>query len=414
MKRILLLDLATTGHHPRYVKWILGCEACGEGNVVLAGRSDLFNHVELRDIAGKFQRYTVRISKKQERILSNTSSTRALIRRQFAFWQIWRRTYDEVNRLARVDVVVMCFAEDCLDAIAVRGSPFRTAPWTGITFKPTFHFARIGVSAPRARLSRLKGWLFRRALRARFLTGLLTIDPTLDKYADFYLSKSERQKLVFLPDAAPEHVLPPRAMARESLGIPLEAKVVLIYGALSERKGVCALVESTNSSECPPNIYLLLAGKQSPGITAFLAGHTAKALTAQNRLKVINAYASEGGEALLLAVTDCMWVGYRGFYTMSAVLVLAARHGIPCMVSADGIAGYLAKIHNFGWIVDPENAESVVAALRQVSREPGDLAAKGQRGASAFSRHSIKEFQKAMSQVIAGMGPDSERKIPRK
>ena len=408
MKRVLIMDLAATGHHPRYIRWILGCEACREAKVVLAGRSELFDHPELKEFAGCFESYTVCLSKRQERFIENRSSTVALIRRQLTFWKIWQRTYDEVNRTKPVDVVVMCFAEDCLDAIALRGSPFQAGRWLGIAFKPTFHFGRIGVSAPKPRFSGARRWLFRRVLRDRFSAGLLTIDPTLAEYADSYLTKAERQTLVFLPDPAADHVLPSPASARELLGIPLDAKVLLVYGALSERKGVNSLVASASSLKCPSNIYVLLAGKQSPGMTAFLSGPAAAALTRQNRLKSINAYVLDAEEACLLAATDCMWVGYRGFYTMSANLVLAARHGIPCMVSEDGVAGYMVKKHKFGWVIDPENSETIVAALREVSVGSADLIAKGQRGASALSRHSITEFQNVISKVIGTTRRDSE------
>jgi glycosyltransferase involved in cell wall biosynthesis len=227
------------------------------------------------------------------------------------------------------------------------------------------------------------------------------------------LSKRERQRLVFLPDPAPDHVLPPQAQARESLGIPPLAKVVLIYGALSERKGVMALIESASSAECPQNIYVVLAGKQSPPISAFLHGSAAAALLVQKRLKIMNAYIPDAEEARLLAVTDCMWVGYRGFYTMSAILVLAARHGIPCIVSEEGIAGYLMRKNEFGWIVNPEKQETVVVALKQVAGISGDLAAKGQRGVSALSRHSITEFQRVMSRMIGSTSPNREWRAQR-
>jgi glycosyltransferase involved in cell wall biosynthesis len=400
MKRVLIMDLGATGHHPRYIKWILGCDACRQAEVIVAGCSDLLNHIELRDIEGSLQSQTACLSIKQERVLRDMSSELALVRKALAIWKVWREIYAEVIRGAPVDVVVIPYADDMLYVIALLGSPFKATPWTGIAFGPRFHFGRMGVSSPKPRFSAVRRWLFRRALHDQWLAGVFTIDPTLFEYASLYLRECERKKLVFLPDPAVDHVLPPSVRARESLDIPLTAKVLLIYGALSERKGVSTLVECASSSKCPANIYVLLAGIQSPGITALLEGPASSALKRQNRLKILNGYVSDSEEARLLAATDCIWVGYRGFYTMSAILVLAARHGIPCIVSEYGVAGYMVKKHKFGFVVDPENRESVLAALREVSEGSGDLAARGQRGALAFSRHSISEFQNTISKVI--------------
>jgi glycosyltransferase involved in cell wall biosynthesis len=414
MKRVLIMVLSAAGHHPRYVRWILGCEASRQAEVVLAAPSALFNHAELRDIAESFQSHHVCLSAEQERTLSDGSSTVALMRRQLAFWKIWRQTYEEVNRVAQVDIVVMSSADDCLDAIALRGSPFDATPWTGIVIKTRFHFNRTGVSAPKPRFSAVRAWLFRRALHDRWLAGMFTIDPTLFAYANSHLRGREHKRLVFLPDPAVDHVLPSSASARQSLGILPDAKVVLIYGALSERKGISTLVECASSSQCPSNIYVLLAGEQTPEIAAFLTGRAASALKRQHRLKIVNCYVSDFEEARLLAAADCMWVGYHAFYTMSAILVLAARHGIPCLVPEYGIAGYMMRKHKFGWIVDPESSETVLAALREVSRGSGNLAAIGQRGVSAFARHSVSEFQKTISKVIESTGLDSEPRAQRK
>jgi glycosyltransferase involved in cell wall biosynthesis len=400
MKRVLIMDLFAGGHHARYIRWILECDACREAGVVLAGRGELFDHAELKDIAGSFKSHYVQLSARQERIVGNCSSTIEVVRRQFTVWKIWRETYDKVSRAAQVDMVVLPYTDDCLEAIALRGSPFGATPWTGIAMNKKFHFPHVGVTAPRQRFSAVREWLFRCALRDRFLTGLFTVDPTLCEYAGSRLSERERQKLAFLPDPAIDHVLPPCAGARESLGIPQDAKVVLVYGKLTERKGIRLLIECASSSQCRPNIYVLLAGEQSPGVVEFLAGEASSFLKRQNRLKIIDGYVSDLDEARLFAVADCMWVAYPDFYTMSGVLVLAARHGIPCLVSDSGLVGYLARKQQFGLIVNPDDRATVFAALQQVSSEAEVLAVKGRRAMTAFSRHSIFEFQKAIGAMI--------------
>jgi glycosyltransferase involved in cell wall biosynthesis len=405
MRRVLITSLSATGHFPRYTRWILGSEVFRNAEVVLAARSELFEHAELRDIAGSFQPYTVDLSPRQERVLSKMSSTVDQVRRQFTSWKIWQRVYDKVNREAKVDFVFMVCADDCLEAVSLTGSPFRKTPWTGITYRQRFHFAQVGVIAPMPRDSAVRGWLFRRALHNRSLVGMFTNDETLVDYASSHLEPWECEKVIQLPDPCVDHVLPPAAGARQSLGIAQDAKVVLLYGALSMRKGIRSLVEAANSPQCPANICVLMAGLQSPEVEEFLAGEASSSLQKHGRLVAINRYISDSEEAALLAATDCIWVGYHGFYMMSGILVLASRHGIPCFVSECGVSGYLMRKHQFGMTVNPDDKATVLAALQELSNDAGKLAETGRRAMSAFSRHSITECQKLIGEMIQRAGP---------
>ncbi|MFZ0745429.1 MAG: glycosyltransferase [Terracidiphilus sp.] len=404
MKRILILNSAGRGHHPRYARWILESALVRDAEVILAGPDELLEHGELKAMAGRFQSHYVQVPAQQETALGKPPSTDALIRREFAVWKVWRDTYDRVNNAAPVDIAIIPFADDCLNAIALKGSPFRKTPWMGITLRQMFHFERVGVRAPRPRLSAVRGWLFRRALHDPYLAGLFTIDPTLDEYANRYLREGERKRLIFLPDPAVDHALPPAANARETLGIPKDAKVVLAYGSLAERKGIRALIECASDTQCPLNVYVLLAGEPTPEIAAFLGGEAASALRRQNRLKIIDGYVPDSEEATLLAAADCMWIVYRGFYQMSGALVLAARHGIPCLVSNAGVAGYLTNKLQLGFIVDPDDRKAILAALQQISNDAGVLAANGQLAMRAFSGHSVADFQNSIGSIIESTG----------
>jgi glycosyltransferase involved in cell wall biosynthesis len=392
---------------PRFVRLILGCEAFRKAEVVVAGRPELLDHPELRNTGKSFRPHYVHLSARQEALLSNASSIASQARRQFALWKIWQGVYDDVSRTAPVELVVVPSADDSLYAVPFVGSAFRAAPWLGIVHAQKFHLCRVGVSAPKPRLSGLREWLFRRALHDRFLLGVLTVDPTLEEYANTQFSTLERERIAFLPDAMAEHILPSAASAQRSLGIPQDVKVVLVYGALSERKGIRTLIGCANSSECPSNVYVLLAGQQDPMIAEFLAGEASTSLRGQNRLTIINGYVLEADEARLLAAADCLWVGYRGFYTWSGAMVLAGRHGIPCLVTNRGVAGYMASKHDFGLIIDVDNSETVLTALKAVSQHPENLAVKGQRAKSLFSRHTISEFQRTISTMIETSDPIS-------
>ena len=61
MNRILILNLASDGHYPRYTRWILDSQACREAEVILAGPSELFTHPELHDFNGRFRPHPVNL-----------------------------------------------------------------------------------------------------------------------------------------------------------------------------------------------------------------------------------------------------------------------------------------------------------------------------------------------------------------
>lgn len=404
MQNILIMDLSSEGHHPRYIRWILGTDACRCANVTVAGRRELLEHSELSSILAEFHGHAITLSARRIDILNSMQSATALVRRQCTVWRIYREAYAEINRKQRIDLVILPWADGCLDAIGLVGSPFGKTPWAGITLRPMFHFQKVGVQAPAVRLAPVREALFRRALREKHLAGLLTIDPTLVDFARSEFDVQEWNKLQFLPDPAVDHQLEPRAVARKALGIPLDAKVVLAYGALSERKGIGPLIEAAADPSCPSDIYIVLAGAQSPDVLPILKGAASASLRKQNRLHHIDGYQTDAGEARLLAASDCIWVGYRGFYLMSGVLLLAARHGLPCIVSNAGLGSFFMKKFDFGLTVDPEDKRTIVAALHQVSTNELALSLAGGRGRSAFSRHSVAEFQNEISKMMDSAG----------
>ncbi len=400
VRNILVMDLSSAGHHPRYIRWILGSDACRCAKVEVAGPRELLEHSELSSVSAEFHGHTITLSAERKRTINSMQSSMALLRRQFTVRRVWQETFAEIHRKQRIDLVILPWADDCLDAIGLLGSPFGKTPWAGIALRPMFHFQKIGVRAPVGRLEWVREALFRRALRERRLAGLFTIDPTLVEFARSEFDVQEQKKLRFLPDPAVDHHLEPRTVARKALGIPMDAKVVLAYGALSERKGIGPLIEAAADPNCPNDVHILLAGGHSPDVLPILEGAASASLRKQNRLQLIEGYQTDAGEARLLAASDCVWVGYLGFYTMSGILLLAARHGLPSIVSDAGLGDYFMKKHNFGLIVDPDNKRTIVAALRRVSTDPQWLSLAGGRGRSAFSRHSVTEFQSEISSLI--------------
>src|SRR5258707_5725411 len=268
MKTILIPEISETGHHPGYVGHILESVDREASNVLVAGTRRLVSHSELDPVRERFQPIEIQVTASEEARL-NDFTTMGLIRREFCVRSIYARAWRQAIQRQPIDMVIIPFVDDCSNALSLLGAQFERTPWVGISMRTQFHLPDMGVIADRKMSSGLRASLFRRLLKQPDLKELLTIDPTLIHYAR-HQAGAEFAKLQYLPD--PSESLPPlsKREARNSLGIPADCKAILVYGSLSERKGLSHLIRAMNLPECPENIHVVVAGSQDAGIKVLL------------------------------------------------------------------------------------------------------------------------------------------------
>lgn len=391
---LAIFNLSWEGHHPRYVRWILESDLARNFHIVLAAHADLIAHAELAACAVPFDSIAIPFTPDDTTLFSSSSSV-DLARREYRVRAKYKSAMQQIERVRRVDLALVPFLDDCINAIAVAGSPFNSVPWLGLTMRTQFHFSKVGIDAPPPRFAAARKTLFKMLLRQRTFKTLLTIDPTLIDYATRLPSRGLK-KLAYVPDPCEFHVLPPRTEARTKLNIPEDAKVVLVYGALTERKGVFTLLQAAADPACPRRLHVLLAGKQYADMVAFLGGPVGEVLREQARIHTLPGYVPSTMESTLLAASDCMWLAYKEFYMMSSVFVLAARHGLPIVTSGQGVVGHLSREHKLGLQVDADSVPSVLTALQQVCDDASPVASRS-GGPSAFAAHGVTEFQRVFS-----------------
>jgi hypothetical protein len=402
MTRILIIELSNSGHHPSYLRHILQSIPAGAGEVVVAGTPELLAHDELDSFQGHFTPLVIHLSRNEQASLLNFSPL-GLIRRELCVRRIYARTWRHASDASAVDTIILPFVDECLNALALLGAPFGRTSWIGITMRTQFHLSRMGVIAPAPFARPLREWLFRRMLKQQTLVKLLSIDPTLVEFAR-HQNGSEFSKIHYLPD--PSEVLPPlsKERARESLNIPKDCKLVLLYGALSVRKGITQLIRAMSRSDCPESVHLLLAGTPDDRVKNILESGPAASLIGSNRLHIVSGYIPEGRVAELVYSSDVVWIGYLEFYTMSSVLVLASRHMLPCITSRDGIIGYLSRTHGFGMTVDPRSEQSIVDVLQRIGRGDASVAGAAVRASAVFALHTYREFYRIIFESVQSAG----------
>ncbi|GLC93719.1 hypothetical protein Tamer19_31270 [Cupriavidus sp. TA19] len=315
-----------------------------------------------------------------------------------SYWRIFRHLYRQACAAHRAGLVLVPYADYFLWALPLLGSPFGATPWLGITMRAGFHHHRVGVRAPRQPLvNAVKTLLFRRALRTPGLKTLLSIDPTLPAWH----GDRSGAALTYLADPSPDMTPATRAAGRARLGLtPDSGPVLLVYGAITARKGIRELVCALATHRAAPR--LVVAGAQDDEIRAWLP---AAAAGLSPPPLVLDRFIPEPEEADLFSACDAVWLGYQGHYGMSGVLVQAYRFGKPVLATADGLIGWFCGGRDLGPVMDDLSPVAIHRALDQLMQPPSPLPSPRPAGtgshAHLLARHTVTEFKLTLRRAAA-------------
>jgi glycosyltransferase involved in cell wall biosynthesis len=398
-KRVLVLELLSAGHHTRYVRWLLESEIGKSAEVILASRKEMFDHPEIKACSTPFTPHVVDIGPKLDALLNKDVGAVELFVRSWMIGDLYRKTCSYLARVKPIDFVIVPYLDNCILGLAIPREAFHGIPWTTITMRTMFHYGDMGVIAPQPRFSFLRRLLFDRIMRQKSAVAVLTIDPTLAEFAEKPANRLLR-KVVYLPDPVPHYTaIPSKVEARRQLAIPIDARLVLLYGELSARKGIGLLLQALADAECSREVHVLLAGRYSEG-RQITESEAFQLLLAEGRLHAIEGYLGDEQEQQVLAAADCLWVKYCGFYGMSSIMVLSGVHGLPVIATQEGVIGYFSRKYGIGVTVDSDNRRAVVAALNRMVTAPEIFLQLGKNGKSVFERHTVREFQQIVSQQV--------------
>jgi glycosyltransferase involved in cell wall biosynthesis len=357
---VLIIEPDFSGHRWRYAEWAAqACIEAGYACVIATASANATHPLAQRLAAHNADReadlqitFVDPPAQVQRRGLASLSYVR--------FFRYFQHIYRTVGREYRVVRVIVPYVDYFLYALPLLGSPFDSMPWVGITMRSTFHHHEAGVRAPRRPLvNAIKAHLFRRALRTQGLRTLLTIDPTLGDWWDKH-AEPDSAAVQYLPDPSPDTPTPDPFDARERLGLALYGQHVLVYGAISERKGIYELIDALAARADAPT--LVIAGAQDMQVRAPLNRRLAQLTTSAI---VLDHFISTETESDLFSACDVVWLGYKGHYGMSGVLVQAYRSGTPLIATADGLIGWFCRNGELGPVIDDLSVDSINQALDQ-------------------------------------------------
>ena len=286
------------------------------------------------------------------------------VERQFRAYAAIRKAFRALGPRRTPDVVIVPSSDSLDRPIAFLGSPFGCTPFAVGSIGATFHRSlgapmwipqRVRSAVDRAVLSRL--------LAVPTLTRCFTADRSLVHYARVS-DAAHFRKVVHVPEPAAFTEMGDRSKARAALGIDADAFVVLVYGALSRRKGILSLLRAMQYPAARGKTVALLVGRQDPDVRRDISAHIAAARFDRTAVVMVDEVVDAAMERDAFGATDVVWLGYaRDFTGPSGVLAQSHAVGLPVLASAWGEIGEDVRRSGTGLLVDSENEADVAEAL---------------------------------------------------
>lgn len=365
---VFIIETILNGHHAGYFERIVTAYLDDGHFVTATALKCNLNNIAIQRIKSRYGTAFNIIEIDDAKYKAALNSMMGLYGREFALRRIFGQAYRMVNRSKPVDYVFLPYLDYCLYALGMLGSPFGPTLWGGICMRPSFHYSNSGLIAPKPKLARIKKFLFLRLLRNRKLKVCYSIDELLCRYVTKNYSQLA-QRLLYIPDPAELKGNHSYRSGRQELGLSDTAIVILVYGAIDERKGLDILVDALISSDKTKNFHILVVGEQSESIQILMKSELLSSLFKEGRCHVINKFVDDEMQQMVFASSDVVWLGYRNHYTMSGVLVLAGMAGKPVISTASGLLGWYTKENNLGPTFDFNFRSDVVEALEKLINE---------------------------------------------
>ncbi|RDU99595.1 glycosyltransferase [Trinickia dinghuensis] len=396
--RALVIEPDFSGHRWRYVQWAVEALVEAGYECIISTDSNSRAHPLLESYEAGPSPVDVVYYDKSGLRASAFLSALACVKADFAFYAAFEWMYRETTRSRQVDLVVVPFGDYILNAIGFLGSPFGASRWMCIVMRQTFHHRDMGVNVPpRPFVDYVKKQLFFLALRRGNLSTVLTIDPTLAAWCENLRVTGRQPTVRYLADPFPEMGRVGSREARGRLGLRDE-RTILVYGAITDRKGIKELLSACKVRETHP--LVVIAGEQSDDVRAFLSSLDSRS---RDGVVVFDHFISPEMEVDLFCACDAVWVGYKGHYGMSGVLVQAYRCGKTVLASAFGLIGWFVKHDRLGPVLEDLSIPTINAAIDEVlacAGERGRVPVAESDGGQLLAAHTVSNFKNTLRSAL--------------
>ncbi|MEN8444231.1 MAG: glycosyltransferase family 4 protein [Cyanobacteria bacterium J06555_13] len=368
--RLMLFDLSIYGHHPGYIRYLLTYwhqQSFSGEIVVLVSPRFLVAHSDVVTLAKQLdsQRITFKaITQAEENSFRPRNSGLNRNLRNFQEWRIFCRY---AKQLA-IDHALVMYYDTYQYPLALRLNP--PCSVSGIYFRPTFHYPQFA-NPPQQhnhRKSRWEQWILTQVLNNPRLSSLLTLDPFVTNYTP---QTRPYQKIAYLPDPIKvcRYSQSRLQEIKASLSLDPKRKLFLLFGALTERKGIYQLLEALDllPEEISRQVAIALIGEASADNQARIEQKIA-ALSKHSAAKAVQIYRQyeflpEADVQAYYEISDVVLALYQNHVGMSGILNLAAEKQKPVLSTDYGLMGELVGRYDLGLAVDSSRPEAIAQGI---------------------------------------------------
>ena len=398
-RRVLIYEPATGGHHAEYLGHLIRAwpQRRGPGDTLLLGVS-----AELADrhpdVAGAADA-TAGVERVPMKAAAppRGSGVRRLLAAAAAEWQ----TLTTYARALAADHAVVMYFDRLLMGPLLLGRPL-DCPLSGIYFRPAFHY-RLDGWRERARGARQQLTL-RRTLAHPSVAHVFSLDP--HAVAPLRALAGRGTAVSHLPDPVETGSATPAAVSalRQRLNLTDGRRVLLLFGAMSGRKGVYEVLDAM--TRLSPNVAgetaLLAVGRPVPAEKERIERALAEAAPrTRAQLIAVPDFVPAADIPAYYALADVVLATYQRHVGSSGILMHAAAFGCTTLSSDYGLMGRLVGDHHLGVAVDTRDPAAIAAAVERLHRgeaPAGDLA----RMHAFAAQHTPDHFTQGIFDVALG------------
>lgn len=306
----------------------------------------------------------------------------------------------EAQKSFRADAIYLVSMESADRSIGLLGFDTGSVPVSGMLMGRFFHYGPMGVPVPMGKFERLLTPIFfKNLLRRKDIRRIALIDPLLEEYIQRE-NLDAHNKVKFVPDIGKLMIVPADQSLRPDLGIGSEEFVLLSFGWLHPRKGIAELLGAMDHPSWPARARVLMVGSARPEAKVLLESELGQKHIASGRLIVKEGFADDLMEGRSFATADAIWLGYRGHFTMSGVLVQACLAGKPVVSMNQGLIGWYTRRYGIGVEVDIDSSENICQGILKFMSDPQLVATCQANCKSIAELHAPGSFERSICDTI--------------
>lgn len=357
--RLMFFDLAVGGHHATYIRYLVQywVKQKLDGSLIFLVSPDfLEKHSDVVSLASDLIEF-ITISDEENRQLKKQKS---IIKCAFLEWNLFC-TYARNLKIEKGFLLYFDYLQ--LPIVFGQLSP---CPFSGIYFRPTFHYSTFEGHVDTFK-DTWRGWrqkiLLALAMRNKRFLGLLS----LDAYAVPYIEKIvPKDKFVsHLPDPVDISEVADDSVyqLKKELHIEENRKVFLLFGRLTERKGIYQVLDAMKSlkPEISKKCCLLLVGEIPDNIYRNIED-SIELLNNNLKIQVIikEGYQKEENIPAYFSIADVILAPYQNHVGMSGIIVLGMAYEKVIMASSYGLMGEFVKRYSNGICLAENSSDEIV------------------------------------------------------